>query len=187
MNSVEHLLLDLVRVGESPLHTSYRWVGRKLGRDMTLDAFLRLVGDLVAQDVLRLWSVDMSADRTELFAVPSDLIRRYQDEAPDDESYDPFGLSLTLGVNADSQAPPDWEVDLDFEGQGFVLRARSEHEALALDTLSRYYPSIRFSTINRAVQDDHVQIVGTIEEKQAHEGSTSSLTPGMDRCDRPGR
>lgn len=115
MNSVE-LLLDLVRIAEVPLYSSYCWLGGQFGCQLSLGEFLRLVEDLLARDVLRLWEIDpQSHDRTELFAVPEGLKERYRSVGELDGRFDPFGLSLTLGASAQVDVEPSWEIDLDFE------------------------------------------------------------------------
>ncbi|MDP9022494.1 MAG: hypothetical protein M3N57_07330 [Actinomycetota bacterium] len=89
-----------------------------------MSEFLRVVDELTARDVLRLWELDhRSHDRTELFGVPEGLQESYRTAAGLDDSFDPFGLSLTLGAAADVEAEPSWEVDFDFERGRFELLA----------------------------------------------------------------
>lgn len=98
MNSIELLLVDLVRVAEAPLYSAYRWLGKQCGRQLRLGEFLVLVDRLVSMDVLRLWEIDhRSGDRSELYAVPDSLEARYSAIEDLDDRFDPFGLSVTLG------------------------------------------------------------------------------------------
>jgi hypothetical protein len=43
MNSVELLLVDLVQVAETPLYSAYRWLAKRLGRELPLSEFLRMI------------------------------------------------------------------------------------------------------------------------------------------------
>ena len=47
--------------------------------------------------------------------IPPDLEERYAAIRDLDDSFDPLGLSFTLGPAADLEARPDWGVGLDFE------------------------------------------------------------------------
>jgi hypothetical protein len=115
MNSIDLMLLDLVQIAEAPVYSAHRWLSRQLGRELSMAEFLRLLAPLVDEDVIRLWAVDSTThERRRWIEVPSDLDERYA-RIPDlDDSFDPFGLSLTLGPAADLDADPDWEVDFDF-------------------------------------------------------------------------
>lgn len=163
MSGLERLILDLVQIAEAPVYSTYRWLGRELGRDMPLSEFLRIIGRAIERDVLRLWSIDpRSGDRTELFDVPPDLESRYQNEPELDERFDPFGLSLTLGATADVEAEPEWELDLDFDEGVFELELHGGHEAEALEQLARCYPDLRASVTARQDDGGVRRVVGTL-------------------------
>ncbi|MEA2359864.1 MAG: hypothetical protein QOI62_3124 [Solirubrobacteraceae bacterium] len=114
MNSIDLWLLKLLQVAEAPVYSAYRWLGRQLGRELSMAEFLRLLAPLLEGDVVRLWAVDVATEeRSRWSEIPPDLEQRYA-EVPDlDDSFDPFGLSLTLGLAADLEASPDWAVDFD--------------------------------------------------------------------------
>lgn len=150
MTGVEWLIVDLVATGEAPLYPTYVWVGRRLGRATSLREFLQIVAAAVEADVLRLWNVDpVFGDRTELFSVPPELASRYEGETTLDESYDPFALSLTLGVAADVDRKPRWEVSLDFDEGSFelIVRDADASEAIA-QVLLRHRTSCDQSATN---------------------------------------
>lgn len=165
MTGLECLIVDLVGIAEAPVYSTYRWLGRQLGRDVSLSEFLHVVGQAIERDVVRLWSIDTgSAERTELFSVPPDLQTRYESEPGLDDRYDPFGLSLTLGASADVDAEPEWKFRLDFDDQVFEITAQVGHEAEALEQLTRCYPELRPSV---TVREEHGQVrrlVGTFSD-----------------------
>lgn len=164
MNSVELLVVDVVQIAEAPLYSTYRWLGRQLGRDLPLGEFLRLVDELIARDVLRLWEVDhRSHDRTELFGVPEGLQERYEAAEGLDGSFDPFGLSLTLGAAADTDAEPSWEVDFDFERGRFQLLADEGTDDDAVMQASRYFPDVTLVAEQREPAGGRIRIVGRID------------------------
>lgn len=144
MSGLERLIVDLVQITETPLYSTYRWLGSQLGRDVPLSEFLRIVADAIERDVLRLWSVDVkTGDRTELYEVPPDLEHLYVAEPSLDSRYDPFGMSLTLGATADVDAEPEWEFTINFDDQFFEITAMAGREEGALDQLARCYPDFR--------------------------------------------
>lgn len=164
MNSVELMVIDLVAIAEAPLYSTYRWMGQRLGRELPLGEFVRLVDELIARDVLRLWEVDYgSHDRTELFGVPDDLENRYRATTGLDDSFDPFGLSLTLGPAADVEAEPSWEADFDFEVGRFELLAEAGHDDDAVKEASRYFRDVVLVAERRESAGDRVRIVGRME------------------------
>lgn len=143
MTGLERLIVDLVQIAEAPLYSTYRWLGCQLGRELRFSEFLRIVGRAVEDGILRLWSVDSrSGDRTEYFVAPTDLEARYGAKPKLDDSYDPFGFSLTLGAAADSDTEPDWELGLDFEDNVFEVTAVPGYEMDALDALGRCLPDL---------------------------------------------
>ena len=163
MTGLERLIVDLVQIAEAPLYSTYRWLGRQLGRDMPLGEFLRIIAQAVERDVLRLWTVDTeTGDRTELFEMPPGLEYRYFDEPALDDRYDPFGLSLTLGTATDVDAQPEWEFTLNFDDLVFEIVAVAGHEAEALDELRRCYPNLRAAVNARENRGALRRLVGTL-------------------------
>jgi hypothetical protein len=163
MTGLERLILDLVQIAEAPLYSTYRWLGRRLGRDVPLSEFLKVVAAAVARDVLRLWSVDAtSGDRAEMFEVPPDLERRYAAEPKLDSRYDPFGISLTLGSAAEVEAEPAWEFTVNFDDHIFEIKAEVGREDEALAQLSRCYPDLRPAVTVREDQGEVRRLVGTL-------------------------
>lgn len=164
MNGIELLLLDLVQMAETPLYPAYRWLGRQLGRDLSLAEFLRLVDRLVGDDVLRLWSIDAaSQERSRLNAVPEHLEERYRQFDALDDSFDPFVLSLTPGSAAEPRIEPDWEVDFDFDRETFRLEAKPERVEVALQKLAVLFPDVELVTTgSRPIAPDRLDISGSI-------------------------
>lgn len=161
MSGLERLIVDLVQIAEAPVYSTYRWLGRELGRDVLLSEFLRVIAQAIERDVLRLWSVDReTGDRTELFEVLPDLERRYTVEPGLDDRYDPFGLSLTLGAAADVDAEPEWEFTLNFDDLVFEITALRGHEDEALDQLARCYPDLCASVTSREERGALRRLVG---------------------------
>lgn len=164
MNSLELMLVDLVAVAESPLYSAYRWLGRRVGRQLSLHEFLGLLDELAQRDVLRLWEVDYrSHDRTELFRVPESLEERYRAAEGLDDRFDPFGLSLTLGAAADREAVPEWEIDFDFNEGRFDLMASAGADNEALKEAARYLPDVQLVPTEREPLDGRVHVVGRID------------------------
>lgn len=165
MNGIEASLLDLVRVAESPLYSAYRWLGREIGRDLSMPEFLVLVDRLVEEDALRLWSVDPdSEDRTRLMSSPDSLERRYETSRHTDGSFDPFGLSLTVGPEAELEAAPDWQVDFDFDSGRFQLEAKPGLDDEALRELRRLFPDVELVEATRDSTNDHTRVSGSLVE-----------------------
>lgn len=174
MNGIEALLVDLVQAAESPLYSSYRWLGRQLGRDVSMPEFLRLVDRLVQLDVLRLWSVDpKSRERTRLPAVPQGLAQQYAGIEDLDDGFDPFVLSLTLGPAADVDSAPEWEVDLDFDHGTFRLKANAGVESMAMRRLALLFPDVELIEQHRALHAaDSIELAGSLAVISASDGST---------------
>jgi hypothetical protein len=168
MTTVELLLLDLVGIAESPLYSSYRWLDRRLAHKLSLNSFLSFVERLIASDVVRLWSVDArTGDRTELYSIPESLLDRYSELTGLDETFDPFGLSLTLGAAApdDVAAEPQWSFDLDAPGT-FELRAPEDVAEAVLRDVEAVLTDlcIRRSDVRR-IGGGQLVISGTVEQR----------------------
>ena len=52
MNRFQLELVDLVSMAETPLYSSYAWLGKRLGRPVALDWYLEMIDKLVVEDVL---------------------------------------------------------------------------------------------------------------------------------------
>jgi hypothetical protein len=152
------MLLDLVSEAESPLYSAYRWLGRQLGHDLSLTAYLSLVEELITKDAIQLWSVDPAThERLSVDGVPADLEQRYWNLGPLEDDFDPFGLSITLGSSVDPATEPEWEIDLDLEAKTFVLRATPGSERRALEQLARLFPDLRLD-----VQHHRFEVRGVV-------------------------
>lgn len=163
MSGLERLIVDLVQIAEAPLYSTYRWLGRQLGRDVPLSEFLRVVASAIDRDVLRLWSVEAeTGDRTELYEMPPDLERRYVAEPSLDARYDPFGMSLTLGAAADVDSEPEWEFTVNFDDHIFEITAVPGREDEALDQLGRCYPDLHPAVTARENSGALRRLVGTL-------------------------
>ncbi|MCZ7627610.1 MAG: hypothetical protein M5U19_00195 [Microthrixaceae bacterium] len=163
MSGLERLIVDLVQIAEAPLYSTYRWLGRQLGRDLPLSEFLRVVAAAIERDVVRLWHVDANTgDRTELYGLPSDLKRQYAAEVSLDSRYDPFGMSLTLGGAVDVDADPEWEFTVDFDDRVFEITAMPGLEEEALGQLSRCYPDLRPTVTASEDRGELRHLVGTL-------------------------
>lgn len=153
MNGVEAILLDFVSEAESPLYSAYRWLGRQLGHDLSLTAYLSLVEELITEDAIRLWSVDPATrERVSIDGVPADLEQRYLDLGPLEDDFDPFGLSITLGGRVGLVGELAWEIDLDLEAKTFVLRGTPESERRALEQLATLFPDLSLDVKYRRLE-----------------------------------
>jgi hypothetical protein len=164
VNGVEERLIDLVQVAETPLYSAYCWLGRQLGRDVSMREFLRLVDDLVRRETLCLWSIDPTSEkRSRLLEVPKDIKHQYA-QLDSDGSFDPFALSVTLGPAAQIGAESEWEVDLDFQSLTFQVRSKPEVEGGALRNLADLYPDTRFVETRREAEGSGwIAISGRLE------------------------
>lgn len=160
MSQFETLLVELVQIAEAPLYSAYRWIGRRVGRDIALDEYLRLVDRLLEQDVLRLWSVDPTTyERTRCPRVPSDLGQQYAGLAEPDESFDPFGLSLTLGPAAEPDRDPDWRIDLN--EQTFTMHAKPGCVDIAREQMVKLFPDLEFCEGATSAAKNEVTFAGS--------------------------
>jgi hypothetical protein len=166
VNSIDLLLLDFVQIAEAPVYTSYRWLGRQLGRDLPMVEFLSLLGRLVEEDAVRLWEVGVTShQRALLSSVPSNLEQRYANVPDLDARFDPFGLSLTLGPAADLTTEPEWSVELEFgEAARFVVSAKPEAVEHAKQQVARLFPDVAFVEMERSTVGDRVLVAGRIEK-----------------------
>jgi len=164
VNSIELQLLDLLQKAETPLYSAQRWVVRQLGRELAMPEFLRLLAPLLEDDVVRLWAVDASTgERSRRSAVPPDLAERYAAEASHlDDSFDPFGLSLTLGPAAEAQANAEWGLEID--GRCFRVTAQLHAVEDVRRQVERLFPDLNFVEESRNVDGDRVEINGSITE-----------------------
>jgi len=171
MNSIDLRLLELLQIAEAPVYSAYRWLSRQLGRELSMAEFLRLLASLLEEDVVCLWAVDLTTqERSPWSEIPPDLEERYA-EIPDlDDSFDPFGLSLTLGRAADLDASPDWEVDFDFEERRSVVTAKPHALESAQQQLRRLFPDLDFAEKDRGVAEDRVRITGSVTERPGAAG-----------------
>jgi hypothetical protein len=171
MNSIDLRLLDLLQIAEAPVYSAYRWLSRQLGRELSMAEFFRLLAPLLEEDVVRLWAVDITIqERSRWSELPSDLEERYAEIADLDDSFDPLGLSLTLGPAADLEASPDWEVDFDFEKRRFVVTAKPHAVESAQQQARRLFPDLDFADQDREVAGDRVRITGSVTERPATGG-----------------
>ena len=160
------MLLDLVQIAEAPVYSAYRWLCRQLGRDLAMAEFFRLLRPLVEQDVVRVWAVDSTThNRARWSEIPSDLDEKYAEISELDDSFDPFGLSLTLGPAADLDASADWEVDFDLSERRFLVTAEPHVVEDAQRTIRRLFPDLEFSENHRSVGADRVRIAGSVTER----------------------
>ncbi|MDX6649958.1 MAG: hypothetical protein QOJ97_1909 [Solirubrobacteraceae bacterium] len=174
MNSIDLMLLDLVQIAETPVYSAHRWQNRQLGRESSMAEFFRALARLVEEDVVRLWAVDSTThERVRWSEVPSDLDQRYA-RVPDlDDSFDPFGLSLTLGPAADLDASPDWEVDIDFNDRRFQVTAKPGAIEGARQQIRRLFPDLEFVEADTSLGGDRVVIAGSVHERRADAGGGS--------------
>jgi hypothetical protein len=175
VNSIDLCLLELIQIAEAPVYPAYRWLSRQLGRELPMAEFLRILAPLLADDVVRLWAVDLTIEkRSRWREIPSDLGEQYADLADLDDSFDPFGLSLTLGPAADLDSSPDWEVDFDFAEQHFAVSAGPPSMEGALQRIRGLFPDIDFVEENRGVAGDRIRITGSMTER-----TTARLCPDI--------
>lgn len=163
VNAIEHRLLQLLADSETPLYSAWRWLKKETGSHLPLDRFLALVNTLITRDQVRLWKVEFkSHDRTEFFEVPSELTKRYTEEGHDDEAYDPFGYSLTLGPDAQIDSEPEWEVDIDLKEGTFQLFARNPELRLdeVFTKLAYYFPDVSLVPIEIFGEEAERRVIG---------------------------
>ena len=164
MNGIERMLAELVQMAESPLYSAYRWLGKQLGRRVSLGQFLMLVQGLLDRGVVRLWSIEPEThERDELHVIPEGLKQRYAMYGHSDPAFDPFGLSLTAGSQASLEERPEWDVELDFDNRRFSLTARAGREASALEKLAALFPDVELAEVEPSrIDDDRVQLSGLL-------------------------
>lgn len=169
MNSIELLLIELVQMAESPLYSAYRWLGRQLGRELSMREFVRIVDDLSGTGALQIWSIDSQlGTRTILDTVPSDLEVRYSEVGHSDPTYDPFALSLTVGPAVPSADVPDWVVEFDFRRETFSVNAAVGTERTALSKLADVFPDIELIEDRRAVLNSgRLELSGRVRPRSA--------------------
>jgi hypothetical protein len=128
--------------------------------------FFQILAPLLEEDVVRLWAVDLTTEKRSRWSeIPSDLGEQYADLADLDDSFDPFGLSLTLGPDADLESSPDWEVDFDFEERHFAVTAKPPAMEGALQRIRRLFPDLDFVEADRGVAGDRIRITGSMTER----------------------
>jgi hypothetical protein len=163
MNSLELMLVDLVRNGAAPLYSAYCWLGRRVGRRIVLREYLETIDRLMTRDILRLWEVDYrSHDRTELFGVPSGLEIRYLATEDLHESFDPFGLTLTLGPGGNTESEPAWTVDYDFSRGHFELVAEPAALERAIRDAARYVSGVTLVPDRQEMEGSRIRVWGHI-------------------------
>jgi hypothetical protein len=163
MTGIDAALLELVQQAETPLYSAYAWLGREFGRPLPMGRFLKLVNELVAEDKLRLWSVDPDAfERERLASTPRGLAEHYAQLGGLDPAFDPFGLSLTLGGAVDPDEEPDWRLDIDFEAEQFGLEVAPGKEAEALAQVGQFFPDVRLVERGRSQRDHRTRIRGML-------------------------
>ena len=134
----------------------------ELDRDVALGTFLRHVDKLIERQVLRLWEFDRESEqRAELSRVPVGLEERYGAAGWDDRRYDPFGLTLTLGVAAPVKPEPAWEYTLDFERGRFEMFTLPGNDRATMD-ISRDHPEIALVVERIEPAGGRIRVVGRI-------------------------
>ncbi len=165
LDAIEHRILQLLGDAETPLYSAWRWLDKQTGGALPLERFLVMVDELASRDQVRLWHIDFeSRDRAELFEVPVGLPQRYEEH--DDDAYDPFGYSLTLGPNADIDRVAEWELDLNFQQGTFELLARNPNLQLddILNKLSSYFPDVSLIPTETLRQQEERRIIGRVSQ-----------------------
>lgn len=94
-----------------------------------------------------------------------ELDQQYAEVTDLDDSFDPFGLSLTLGRAADLKARPNWEVNFDFPRQRFVMKAKPHAIQTAQEQVERLFPDLDFAEDGREVIDDRVEMIGAVRQR----------------------
>lgn len=164
MNSIDLRLLALLQDAETPLYSAYRWVDKQFEDKLSLTAFLEMVDALLDEDVVRLWHVDFDTyERSRLTTVPTRLDADYQEVSELDDTYDPFGFSLTTGEAAPGRTQPDWEFDIDFNRSRFVISAISPSAIDdAIRRMGRLFAPTAFVELERRSEGSRVRIEGNV-------------------------
>jgi hypothetical protein len=155
MDPIVRELVELLSNAETPVYSAYRWLGRRLGRELALAGFLELLSSSVDDDVVQLWEVDpLTHERTRIHVVSPSLEERYRATRHSDAAFDPFGMSLTLGSGAAVDPADPWELDLEIQAQRFTLRGSDAAVKRAQARLRGLFPDLEFQA-NERVRDDH--------------------------------
>jgi len=168
MNSLHLLLLELLRMAETPVYSAFRWLGQQLGRPIALQEFVQLVDDLLEKNAIQLRAVDVdTGEAKQLHALPPDLATRYVTFGYTDGSSDPLGLSLTVGPAAEPDVEAAWEFDIDFQRGTFDLTATPANARRALGQLGRYFPDVTIVPEQTTREEGHTRIVGWLHGRDA--------------------
>lgn len=167
MNSIERSLLELIRIAETPLYSAYRWLHTDVGRELSLMSFRRMIGKLMADDVLQLWHTDaVTGVRNRLISVPANLEALYASSSDLDDAFDPFGLSLTVGGATGDNLTSSWTIDFDEAASRFYFRAPLAQECNTFSEAQELFPELSFVVKERITRDDYVEITGSVERKR---------------------
>jgi hypothetical protein len=164
VNSIELRLIDLVRSGEAPVYSTYRWLVAQVGQEIPLRTFLPLLDRLLKADLLRLWKIDSETQaRDRLFEMPPKMEQLYLKTGHDDKTFDPFGLSLTIGQVVSSEFVPEWSVDFDLESERFVLTTTPDAVNTAWREIEKIFPDLTFAEDAHRRVHRGVQIEGSVK------------------------
>ena len=167
MNSLQHRLIELVRIAETPLYSAYKWLTKEVGRDLSLMGFRKMVSELTSSGVLQLWQIDpVTGERSRLQSVPANLPELYTASPDLDDAFDAFGYSLTVGERIDRELPASWTIDFHEATASFFCRARLEREHEAMSEIRELFPDVVFTVHERIARDQHVELVGSVAQAQ---------------------
>jgi hypothetical protein len=166
MNSLQVEILELVQIAESPVYSTFRWLGRQVGREVSMPEFFRMVDSMIQQDIVQLWAIDPETQvRRRLDTVPPHLEQRYTEIGELDQSFDPLGLSLTAGAAADVKGPLEWGADFDFDRGYFSLTSTPDSVRGAWRQIGDLFPDLEFIEMGRSPVAEGVRIEGAVSER----------------------
>lgn len=154
-------LLRLLRDAETPLYSAYRHLSRDLAEAVSLDTFASDVQERLARGILQLW-LYQDERRRELSNVPRDLASRYE-VVELDESYDPFGYTLTLGPKMPREDSA-WNFDVDYARGQFVWVGDATMAESSLQRIRYIDPDHRFVVEDRDLDGSTLRMRGRVEE-----------------------
>ena len=165
MNSIDLTLLKLIQIAESPVYSAYRWLGREIGRELSMTEFFRILAPLLEDDVVRLWAVEL-APRNGLGGMSYRPTSRSvtQRSLTSTAALTRSVSGLTLGPVADLESSPDWEVDFDFEGRRFAVTAKPHAAEGVQQQIGRLFPCLDFVEEDRELVGDRIRITGSMTE-----------------------
>jgi hypothetical protein len=153
-------MLELLGDAETPLYSAFRHA-QKRASGLSLTEFLRQIDRMIQEDIVRLW-LATEVERRRLSLVPADLVSRYESSSDLDDSYDPFGFTLTLGDSAPAFGTSPWTLDVDFSAHNFLWEGEADAFDDAWTKIHLTHPAYEFRVLNRERVGNRLTIRGRV-------------------------